>query len=286
MTITPKTKLFAVLGHPIKHSLSPLMHNAAIQAMRMDAVYLAFDVLPERLMHTLSIMSELGFLGINLTIPLKEVAFRGISNLDESAKILGSVNTVKVSSGNLYGYSTDGIGFLHALKQDFDLSIKGLTVFVLGCGGAGRAVAITCAMAHVDRLLLGNRNILKAQKVQAEIKSLHCTTTVEIVPSTKSSWTEASLASDLVVHATSRGMNGSSDPLLDVHAFHQGQYVYDLIYMFPETGLMRVARKNGAQVANGLSMLLFQGALSFTIWTGSKLPVKVMRQVLEKAVYK
>jgi len=281
--ISAKTQLFAVLGHPIGHSLSPAMHNAAFDALNMDALYLAFDVPPERLMTTLGVMSELGFRGMNLTVPLKEEAFRGISSLSESARALGSVNTVRIVSGGLEGHSTDGEGFLLGVKEAFGLSVEGLSVFVMGCGGAGRAVAIASAMAGADTLALTDLDTGRARKLKSEIAGL--SRNARTVAPVRESWTRASRESDLVVQATPVGMREDEAPLLGADAFRPGQCVYDLVYMFPETGLMKEARMAGARTSNGLGMLLFQGALAFSLWTEKAAPVEVMRGVLEEAVY-
>ncbi len=283
--INAKTELFAVFGHPIGHTLSPAMHNAAFRALGLDALYLAFDVLPARLMNTLEMMAELGFRGINLTVPLKEEAFRGIASLSESARILGSVNTVKMTSGGLEGHSTDGDGFLMGIKEAFDLSVKDLDVMVLGCGGAGRAVAIAAARAGAERLLLTDLDETRARKLVSEINAFAGAGKALAVAACADSWRRASLDTALVVQATPVGMRKDDKPLLGADAFRNGQCVYDLVYMFPETGFMKAARAAGARTANGLGMLLFQGALSFSIWTGRDEPVAVMRSVLEESVY-
>ena len=142
MNISAHTLLYAVLGHPIAHSLSPRMQNAAIKRLGLDAVYLALDVRPERLMDTLKIMAETGFAGVNLTVPLKEIAFRGLKDIDPAARRLGSVNTVKFNPDGMKGYSTDGQGFLAALKKVFNCTPRGRSICLLGCGGAGRAVGL------------------------------------------------------------------------------------------------------------------------------------------------
>ena len=285
MTISPSTKTYAVLGHPIRHSLSPVMHNAALAALGMDAVYLAFDVPPERLMPVLEVMAELGFGGVNLTVPLKEIAFRGLVRLNESAQRLGSVNTVKFSPAGLEGFSTDGEGFLRAVQEAFQLSVAGHALFILGCGGAGRAVALAAAMAGAERLLLADKELPRVRKLEQEIASLPRKVRVQVVASDPVAWAHAGREADLVVHATPMGMHPGEASLLSADAFRPGQWVYDLIYMFPETVLMKVARECGARVSNGLGMLLHQGARSFSIWTGVEPPVDVMRKVLEQSVY-
>lgn len=285
MTITPATQKYAVLGHPIRHSLSPRMQNAAFEALDMDAVYLAFDVPPEKLMQTLPVMADLGFAGINLTVPLKEVAFRGLADLDEAARRLGSVNTVTCTPGGLKGFSTDGEGFLRAIRDAFDLSVKGLSLFLLGCGGAGRAVAFACAAAGVGRLMLADADGTRLAGLKADLRAPGFQASVLAVGTEPQAWCRACLEAELVVHATPVGMHAGEPSVLPTDAFHSGQRVYDLIYMFPETVLMRSAREAGARTSNGLGMLLYQGALSFSIWTGREAPIAVMRRVLEEAVY-
>ena len=174
---------FAVLGHPIGHTLSPVMHNASIKKLGMNAIYLAFDVEPKRLMEVLHSMAGMGFRGVNLTVPLKEVAFKGLKQLDISAQRLGSVNTIEfLADGSLKGYSTDGKGFLIAIKEAFGKTVKGMRVLVLGSGGAGRAVAITCAAEKAAEIIVTDVDVKRAKRVAAEIRNL--------VPGTKVKWLE------------------------------------------------------------------------------------------------
>lgn len=285
MNISAATQLYAVLGHPIGHSLSPAMHNAALAALNMDAVYLAFDVPPAKLMRSLECLGELGCGGVNLTVPLKEVAFRGIANLNDSARRLGSVNTVKFTPRGLEGYSTDGEGFLRAIREAFQCSVAGRSLFILGCGGAGRAVALASALAGAERLVLADLEPARIRKLAQEITALSGKMTVREIEPDPEAWIRAGREADIIVHATPVGMRPGEESLLGAEAFHPGQLVYDLIYMFPETAVMKVARERSARVANGLGMLLHQGALSFAIWTGVEPPVDVMRRVLERGVY-
>ncbi|MBI2438952.1 MAG: shikimate dehydrogenase [Lentisphaerae bacterium] len=285
MNLSPSTTPYAVLGHPIRHSLSPRMHNAAFAELAMDAVYLAFDVPPEKLKSTLTVMAELGFAGINLTVPLKEAAFHALTDLDPAARRLGSVNTVKVTAGALQGFSTDGEGFLRAVQEAFDLSVKGLGLFLLGCGGAGRAVAFACAVAGAKRIVLADADAARLTSLEADLQALKLETAIGSAGSEPQAWPRAAQEAELVVHATPVGMHPNDPALLSAKAFHRAQLFFDLIYMFPETVLMRSARAAGARAANGLGMLLHQGALSFSIWTGRAAPLKVMRRALEEAVY-
>lgn len=280
------TTPFAVLGHPIGHTLSPVMHNASIEALGMDAIYVAFDVAPEKLIDTLGTMADMGFGGVNLTIPHKEVAFNGIDDLDESARRLGSVNTVEFRTEGLRGHSTDGRGFVLAFEEAFQAGLNGRSVFVLGSGGAGRAVAITAAAEGAGRIVVTDLDEERPARVKDEIKELFPSVTVELVAPDPDAWRESCREADTVLQATPVGMKEDDESLLQPDAFRDGQLVFDLIYMYPETTFMKAAAGGGARTANGLGMLLHQGAYSFTIWTGKQAAVEVMRKALEQEVYR
>lgn len=278
--------MFAVLGHPIAHSLSPAMHNASIKSLKMDAVYVAFDVAPENLHQVLVSMQKMSFGGVNLTVPLKEVGFRSMDILDYTSKLMGAVNTVKfLDDGKLKGFNTDGPGFLTAIEEAFHAKVTGLKVFILGCGGAGRAVALTCASEGARQILLHDIDAQKKQKLKEETLTHFPNVQVQDI-SDDSDIESHTLESDLVVQCTPSGMNITDTPILSSKAFRKGQMIYDLVYMYPSTKFMENAAKAGAQTANGLGMLLHQGALSFEIWTGKKPDIEAMRKALEEKVYK
>lgn len=282
-TLSGHTHHYAVLGHPIGHTLSPVMHQASFDALGLDAVYLAFDVHPDRLLTVLSALRDMGFKGVNLTVPLKEVAYQGFDNLDPAARMLGAVNTVEFTPAGMRGHNTDGTGFLKATAEAFGPCIQGATIFVLGTGGAGRAVALTCAVEGASTVLLADADPSRAEKVAKEMASLETQTTVDVCAVREAA--EAVSRADLVVQSTPVGMKPEDPVLVDPGAFHSGQKVYDLIYMYPETPFLCAARTAGAQTANGLGMLLHQGARAFTIWTGREPSVAAMREALERAVY-
>jgi len=277
------TKPYAVLGHPIGHTLSPVMHNASMESLGLDAIYLAFDVHPDRLISVLASMRDMGFGGVNLTVPLKEIAFQHLTDLDESARIMGAVNTVSFHDENMRGHNTDGYGFVQAVNEAFGPSIKQEHLFVLGTGGAGRAVALTCAGQGAASLTLSDLDLDRCERVADEIRRVAPALPVSIV--TGSDATQAARTADIIIQSTPVGMKKDDPSLLPPEAFRTGQKVYDLIYMYPETALLKIARDRGAQVANGLGMLLHQGARAFTIWTGLEPDTEAMRQALEHAVY-
>ena len=284
MKLSGHTKPFAVLGHPIGHTLSPVMHNASMRELGFDGIYLALDVHPDELMDVLPAMAKMGFAGVNLTVPHKEVAFRGLENLDDSAKLFGAANTVEFTEQGMVGHNTDGYGFLKALEEAFGKTVEGDSVFILGCGGAGRATALQAATKGAKSLVLADIDSGRVQKLEDEIRTL--TPDVEIRQALDGTiQIELCGKCDLVVQASPVGMKKDDPSLLPPEAFREGQRAFDLIYMYPETAFLTTAREAGAEIANGLGMLLHQGARAFEIWTGVEPSVSAMRKALEEAVY-
>ncbi len=284
MKLSGHTKPFAVIGHPIGHTLSPVMHNASMEELGFDGIYLALDIHPDELMEVLPSMAKMGFAGVNLTVPHKEIAFRGLEKLDESAKLLGAANTVQFTDDGMVGHNTDGYGFLMALEEAFGKQVEGDAVFVLGCGGAGRAVALMAAKEGAKSLVLADIDAERVQRLEDEIKALAPEVAIKQSLDGASN-IELCRACDLVVQASPIGMKKDDPSLLPPEAFRAGQRAFDLIYMYPETAILTTARAAGAQVANGLGMLLHQGARAFEIWAGVKPSVPAMRKALEAAVY-
>lgn len=279
-------KKLAVLGHPIGHTLSPVMHNASIKALGLEAEYEygKLDVAPGELLARLAQLPAEGCAGVNLTIPLKEVAFQGLEKLDGSAKTLGAVNTVEFTADGMVGHNTDGYGFLKALDEAFGKTVKGDSVFVLGCGGAGRAVALMAALDGAESLTLADVDAARVANLEKEISRL--APSVRIFQCLeKGLQVKACREADLVIQASPVGMKKGDPSLLPPEAFRNGQRAFDLIYMYPETAFLSTAKAAGAQIANGLGMLLHQGARAFTIWTGLNPDTDAMRKALEKAVY-
>jgi shikimate dehydrogenase len=279
-------KKLAVLGHPIGHTLSPVMHNASIKALGLEHQYEydKLDVPPGKLMERLAQLPAEGYAGVNLTIPLKEVAFQGLEYLDVSAKMLGAVNTVEFSKTGLIGHNTDGYGFLKALEEAFGKATEGDHIFVLGCGGAGRAVALMAAIDEIRSITLADVDAVRVANLTKEINRI--APQVEVFQCLeKPQQIAACREADLVVQASPIGMKRDDPSLLPPEAFRKGQRIFDLIYMYPETAFLRAAKTAGAQTANGLGMLLHQGAKAFEIWTGIKPDVGAMRGALERAVY-
>jgi len=283
--LTGRTRTFAVLGHPVAHSLSPAMHNPALRAMGMDAVYLAYDVAPEYLPDVLPAMSAMGFAGCNLTIPHKEIAFREIDRLADSARLAGSVNTVVFfPDGEMEGHSTDGYGLCTALEEASGRGFSDAAVLILGCGGAGRAAAIQAVEEGASRLILSNRTQVRAERLRTEIQAHYPDRDISVAESWPPS-PDLTSGVDLIIQSTSAGMEPGEPPLLQHEHFSDRSFLLDMVYTQRETATMREALAAGAGAANGLGMLLHQGVKSLEIWTGQAPPVDVMRQALEQHIY-
>lgn len=262
------------------------MHNAAFDHLGLNWRYLAFDVHPDHLRDALRGICDLHFAGVNLTVPHKLLVFKMVDTMDKQAQLLGAVNTVLVKNRELMGFNTDGYGFKRAVREEFGMELRGRRVLILGAGGAGRALALQCAFEGAAAIFIVNRTQSKAVSVVADVRKLAPHTFTVAMPMEPQHIAKHLGEVDLVVNATSLGLRpGDPPPLAKFPRQCKWLRVYDTIYRPAETRFLAAARKAGAQTANGLSMLLHQGARSFEIWTGRRAPVAVMRRALHKAVY-
>ncbi|HUJ11095.1 MAG TPA: shikimate dehydrogenase [Verrucomicrobiae bacterium] len=282
MTIDGTTTIVGVFGAPVTHTASPAMHNAAFDALKMNWRYLAFHVEPENLRSALHGARDMGIFGVNLTVPHKILALDCIDEMDAEARKLGATNTILFEKDRLRGFNTDGYGFVQGIKEDFNLTVKGKRVLILGAGGAGRAIAVKCALEGATKIMVANRTLARLEPIAREIRAtrsefLPLALTVEEVE-------KVIHDVDLMVNATSLGLNKGDALGLEAGLFSPQLHVYDIIYRPAETEFLRVAARAGAKVANGLSMLLHQGARAFEIWTKRKAPLAVMRRTLRAAI--
>ena len=283
-----------LIGNPVAHSYSPRMQQAALDALGIHAHYDLWQTNPEELASRVASLLAPDFLGANVTIPYKQAVLPYMDVVDLLAAHIGAVNTIVHRDGYLYGYNTDAPGLLHALTeqgvgQQLDeqhISFAGYTAILLGAGGAARGAAFALASAGVERLIIVNRTLERAQKLAAEVQQhsdcqIFCLSDPEfLIPH----------PSSLIINATSVGMhlvnsqteNEHASPLsADILArFAPDTLVYDMIYHPTQTRLLCQARTLGLHAVNGLSMLLHQGALAFTLWTGQPAPLEVMRATL------
>lgn len=299
--ISASTRYCAVYGHPIGHSASPAMQNAGIAALGLDWRYLAFDVRPEELRPAIEGARAMRFIGLNLTVPHKLLAYELVDELDESARTWGAVNTIRFEARDpsgqwrplaqfdqlpetdrilARGFNTDADAIIRSLQEDLGLEIRGQRVVLLGAGGAGRTAALRLAAEGVAGLWLVNRTASKAEALAAEIRRRHPDTEVHLGYPTDTSV-------DLLLNATSLGLR-PQDPLpLDPNRFplQAVAAVYDMIYRPAETPLLAAAKAAGCRTANGLGMLLYQGVRALELWSGRPGPVEAMRTALQAHLY-
>jgi shikimate dehydrogenase len=297
--ITASTRYCAVYGFPIKHSASPALQNAAFAELGLNWRYTAFEVRPEELRAALLGAKSMQFVGLNLTVPHKLLALDMMDALDDSAKLWGAVNTVRLEGRDkqgtwlplhqfedappekirMQGFNTDADAIARSLREDLGLELGGARVLVLGAGGAGRVAALKLAAENVSELFLVNRTPGKAGSVAAEIRRRHLKVKVQL------GYPRGEV--DLAINATSLGLGPNDPSPVDGKQFslRQANAVYDMVYRPAETPFLRLAKAGGSRVANGLGMLLYQGAKALEIWSGKPAPVETMRQALKKNIY-
>lgn len=281
MRIDGHSRLAFLLGHPVGHSLSPVMHQAAFAAAGLNAVYLPWAAAPDRLAAAVQGLRAMeNLLGANVTVPHKEAIVRLLDGLTAEAEAVGAVNTLLPRDGKLLGDNTDGVGFLAALREDLGCEARGLTAAILGAGGAARAVAMSLARAGAGRLVLLNRNVDRAKRLADLVAVRHPGCQVTAQPLHLNSKITEVAEIRLLVNTTSVGLQPNDPPLFDYASLSAPIVVCDLIYNPPETPLLRAARARGCPAGNGLPMLVHQGALAFERWTGKPAPVQAMREAL------
>ncbi len=291
------TRVFGVMGYPISHSLSPVMHNAAFEALGLDAIYAPFEVPPPQLKSVLQGLQVMGVDGLNVTAPLKERLARLLpgTDLDRVAAALGAVNTLAQRDGRLIGYNTDVEGFRRALIEEMRCDIRKKRVLLLGAGGAARAVAWALAQLGPEMLWVANRTAAHANRLARWLRRYTPRLTIEVVPFGRRSTAKALAQADVLVNATSLGLRPGDALPVDPVAIHKRLMVFDLVYPVrpslwgaggraPTTALVRQARRRGAFAIDGLPMLIYQGAESFRLWWQREPPLDVMRRAVARAV--
>jgi shikimate dehydrogenase len=274
-----------VFGDPVAHSLSPQMQNAALKQVEMQ--YARFQIAPSELGEALDLVRELNFVGVNLTVPHKIAALELVDEVDPIAKQTGAVNTIKIDNGKLRGFNTDGKGFARAIREEFSVDLRDLRVLLLGAGGAARAIALQCGKENCERLVIANRTFEKAKKLADELREYFAGPRVlgPVARLQAIAWEESALRfqignADLVVNATPLGLNRGDPSPIPSRLLAPHLMIYDTVYAEKRTPLLAAAIEAGARGANGLSMLLHQGALAFEIWFGREAPIDVMRAAL------
>ncbi len=277
--LTGRTRVLGIIGHPVGHSLSPAMQNAALAARGLDYVYVPFDVEPVRLGRAVDGLRALGVSGFNVTIPHKVEILAHLDALDESAETAGAVNTVRNDGGRLIGYNTDGDGFVCSLREDLGF-VPGVGLIVLaGAGGAARGALAALCRAGARRVVIVNRTQERAWALSTYMGERY--TETEIISVALDEGIKPYLREAvLFVNTTSIGMMDDKMPFVSPTEMAADAKVYDMVYSPPVTPLLRAAATHGLACANGLGMLVFQGELAFRIWTGVAPPAGVMKGVL------
>lgn len=282
MKVFENTKICAVIGDPIAHSLSPQIQNAAFQHLKLNYVYVAFNVSQKNLESALQGIRALGIHGINVTMPLKTQILPHLDVLDPNAERIGAVNTVLNEQGRLVGYNTDAFGSASALREH-NADPKDKRLLILGAGGAARAVSFALAKDSTQIVIL-NRTVEKARALAEELKKSFGERIRYSKLSQKNLKKELKDA-DVLINATPIGMYPSENQTpVNPELLRSGLTVFDLVYNPPETRLLREAKAVGAPTIGGEVMLVHQAAASFEIWTGEKAPIDVMMKACQKGV--
>ncbi len=275
-----KPARLAVIGHPIAHSASPQMHQPALDAAGIDARYIRLDIEPGRVGEAFSQMRALGFIGCNVTVPHKLEAMAHCE-VAPDARALGAVNTIRFDADLTRGFNTDGPGFARAIEDDFHVPLASLKVAIVGAGGgAGQAIATQSCLLGVTKLVLVNRTLEKLGPLVEKLRLLSPATEIIALAFDDPVLAEHCLGCDMIVNTSSVGLKNGDPSILPVACLKKDHLVYDTIYQPPVTPLLAVANGLGCCTANGLSMLLNQGALAFQRWFPGADPLPVMKAAM------
>lgn len=279
-SITGTTRLVGLVGYPVEHSFSPVMHNAAFRSLNMNYVYLPFPVARGHLQSAVRGLFCAGVSGLNVTVPYKEQVIEYLDEVDDYARAVGAVNTIVSKEGKLVGYNTDGPGFISSLTgQGFD--VRGRKFVLLGAGGSARAVAFALAKAGAGGICIVNRTVARAEQL---VKEIGVWVDAQAMGLDHGALGREIENSHWLINTTSVGMFPNTHQLpLDAQLVRPGIGVVDLIYNPLRTKLLIEAQRQGLAALNGMEMLVYQGAASFSLWTGVEGPVDVMKQAIMQA---
>jgi shikimate dehydrogenase len=282
--INGKTRTCGIIGNPVEHTMSPVIHNTLSQSMGINMAYVPFHVKDGQLEAAVKGAYGLNILGMNVTVPYKSDVVAQLAEIDPLAEKIGAVNTLVRTEGGYKGYNTDMTGLLRAMKSD-GINIEGEEVIILGAGGVGRAVAFLCAANGADKVYLLNRNVEKADSVAAEVNKALATEHVE--PMALSDYQKLLRGAEnryVVIQCTSVGLSPNVNDVViaDGDFYHYIRFGYDLIYSPRETQFMKYVTDNGGMAFNGLKMLLYQALDAFELWNGCKVSDENAQQIYQK----
>ncbi len=277
--IDSSTRLYCIFGSPVRHSLSPLMHNAAFSEKNINAVYLAFE--PSGVKQAMESVRTLPISGASITIPYKKSIMPFLDIVDPLAAMIGAVNTIRNSNGVIEGFNTDGIGALGAIK-DSSGDVKGKRILILGTGGSSRAIAFTLLSENAHVTIAGRKGDTQHSLLTDLSAHFHDVGDIDISEIDKTVVSE----NEIIINTTPVGMNNSDQTPINTDYIGHDHTVFDIVYHPHETKLLRNARENGAKPVYGIEMLIRQGAEQFRIWTGEEPPVEIMRKTVIEAAYR
>jgi shikimate dehydrogenase len=278
--ITGRTRVFGLVGHPVRHSLSPAMHNELFRRRGIDAIYVAFDVPPARAGSVGAAIRTLNLAGVNLTVPFKERVLPDLDDLSASARLAGAVNVVLREGDALVGHNTDGEGYVRALHDELGVAPRGSRAVVLGAGGTGRAVAAALAEHGATDVTLLNRTVGRAEAAAAALSVAFPGTRFAAAPLLPGSFAGLAPSADLVVNCTS-GEAVSAVAALDVTGLRRGSVWTDANYWMADPPQLTACAGRGVRIQRGIGMLIHQGALSFGLFTGVTVDTDTIRGVLD-----
>ncbi len=281
--IKASTRLLSILGKPVKHSMSPYMHNLSFERLNLDFAYMAFEIKDDELGKAVEAMKTLDAKGFNITMPYKKEVMKFLDEIDEEAEIIGSVNTVLNDGGKLIGYNTDGKGFIKSLEQN-NINFKGEKIIIVGAGGAARAIAIQLAIESAGEIVIANRTIKNAELISDTINHNISGTRSRSILLDQVVLKEELKDAKILINTTSIGMKETIDKSIieNDNILHKDLFVADIIYDPPKTKLLLQAENIGCRTMNGLSMLIYQGAIAFKIWTRHDMPQSVIEDMLKR----
>jgi shikimate dehydrogenase len=285
------TQYIHIIGYPLKHSVSPAMQQAALNHYQLDVHYEIWETKAEELPLAFKKLRQDENLGATVTVPYKETVLDLLDEINEQAKLIGAVNTIVNRNGRLTGFNTDAHGFIEALRKEGQFNPRGKQAILIGAGGVARAAGFALVQEGIASLMIANRTDKRAEELQKALvkyihhKDLH--TKVITLPWSLLKNNETMKNCHLIVNCTSMGMRYSAleyESPVESDVIPSSALVYDLVYNPPETPLLKLAAKAGAQTLSGLPMLIYQGVTGFEIWTGKKAPVEVMFSAAKTAL--
>lgn len=279
MMPTGSTELICLLGSPVKHSISPKMHNTAFEALGLDYSYMAFDVNESHLLDAITGLKTIGCRNFNLTMPLKTAIIPYLDEIDQAAELANAVNTVVNENGKLKGYTTDGIGFLQSMT-DCGIDYKNKTITILGAGGAATSIIVQAAIDGVAKINIFKRKNASFNKIVDFADKISHSTDCDVFvydmadnDALKFSLEE----SDILINGTNVGMGDDNSSLIPKEYLYKDLTVCDVIYHPPMTKLLKDAAEIGCKIMNGKYMLLYQGASAFKLWTNKDMPINLIK---------